>query len=119
LRPGNAHANSVKQLLATGTVAHTFIGLGTKTLTAQIAQELHANVSSGVAVTTVVASSPAAASGMRPGDVITQFESLPLETSADLVLAVREHKPGDMIALHYVRNGSSRKTNVTLTSRAT
>jgi S1-C subfamily serine protease len=117
--PAPTVANSVKQLLATGTVTHTFIGLGIKTLTAQIAQQLHANVSSGVAVTTVVAGGPAAASGIQPGDVITQLESTPLQTAADLVFSVREHKPGDVVALHYIRNETSRTANVTLSSRAT
>ena len=111
--------DTVKQLLATGTVTHTYIGLGTETLTAQIAQQLGVNASSGVIVTTVVANGPAAAAGMQPGDVITQIDSAQLQTAADLVLAIREHKPGDVVTLHYIRSGTSRTTNVTLTSRAT
>jgi S1-C subfamily serine protease len=117
--PAPSVTNSVRQLLATGTVAHTFIGLGVETLTPQIARQLHASSSSGVAVTSVVAGGPAAAAGIRPGDVITLLAGTPLQTADDLVLAVREHKPGDVIALHFIRNGTSRTTKVTLTSRAT
>jgi serine protease DegQ len=116
--PAPTVTNSVKQLLATGTVTHTYIGLGTETLTAQIAQQLHVNVSSGVAVTTVVAGGPGAAAEIQPGDVITQLDSTPLQSAADLVLGVREHKPGDVVTLHYIRNGTNRTANVTLTSRA-
>ena len=117
--PAPTATNSIKQLLATGTVTHTFIGLGTKTVTAQMAQQMHAAVSSGAAVTNVVAGGPAAASGIKPGDVITQLGSTPLQTAADLILAVREHKPGDVVVLRYDRNGTTHTANVTLAARAT
>jgi S1-C subfamily serine protease len=116
--PAPTVTDAVKQLLATGKVAHTYIGLGTVTLTPLIAQQLHLNVSFGAIVVTVDARGPAASAGIQPGDVITQLDNTPVQTAADFVLAVREHKAGDVVTLHYVRNGTSRTTKVTLTSRA-
>ncbi|MCU1427661.1 MAG: serine protease [Actinomycetia bacterium] len=117
--PAPTVVDTVKQLLATGRATHTYLGASTETLTSAIAQQLGVNASSGVIVVSVATGGPAAKAGIAPGDLITQLDNTQLQTTADLVLAVRQHKPGDVVTIHYLRSGTSRTTKVTLASRAT
>jgi serine protease DegQ len=117
--PAPTVVDAVKQLLATGSVQHTFLGLTTETLTPDIAKQLGVSVTSGVIVISVTPSGPAAKGGIQPGDVITALDNTQVQSVDDLVLAVRQRKPGDVVTLRYVRGGTAHTVAVTLGSRAT
>lgn len=72
-----------------------------------------ASVDAGVIVNTVVDKSPAARAGLRPNDVITRFDDVPIETTNDLALAVRSLPAGAGVKIVVVRAGA--ETNLTAT----
>lgn len=104
----------VEQLLETGSVEHAFLGIQPGTLTPELAQRFGFDRSSGVVVMAVVAGSPAAAAGLRPGDLLVELDGEALETAEDLLAALRDREPGDQVDLTVVREGREASVDVTL-----
>jgi len=73
--------------------------------------------SAGAQVEEVVPGSPAASSGLEPGDVIDSVGGQPVATSGELAAAVREHRPGDQVDIGFRRGGQTRSARVTLATR--
>ena len=70
----------------------------------------------GAVVAKVVPGSPAARAGIRPGDVITQFDTEPIETPAILTSVVLGMQPGDTVDIQIQRGASQLTVRVVLTS---
>ncbi|MBI4566860.1 MAG: M28 family peptidase, partial [Planctomycetes bacterium] len=67
----------------------------------------------GVTLQAVRPGSPAEAAGLKAGDVIVAFAGAPIDNVYDYTYALREHKPGETVALTVKRGGES----LTLTAR--
>ncbi|MBD0338782.1 MAG: trypsin-like peptidase domain-containing protein [Thermoleophilia bacterium] len=93
------------QLIATGKVEHPYLGVVIE------------DAESGARLVEVRSGSPAAEAGLRQGDVVTEIDGEPVESSDDLRRAVERHKPGDELELAYERDGESATVTVTLGSR--
>lgn len=70
----------------------------------------------GAVVSKVVPGSPAARAGIRPGDVITQLDTEPIETPAILTSAVLGMQPGDTVDIQLQRGASQLTVHVVLSS---
>jgi putative serine protease PepD len=68
----------------------------------------------GVLVAEVVAGGPAAAAGIRPGDVIAAIAGRATPTTADLLLVLAAKNPGETITVRLIRGGASQQVNVKL-----
>jgi putative serine protease PepD len=66
----------------------------------------------GALVTEVQGGSPAAAAGVRPGDLITAFDGDDVDSMLDLMAKVRVTRPGTSVVLEVVRNGTRRDVRV-------
>jgi serine protease DegQ len=106
------------QLLATGTARHAYIGIQPATLTPEIARLLGINRNSGVVVMQVETPSPAAEAGIRPGDIITNFNGRDTATAEDLIAALRGTEPGDRVQLAVLRGDKTQQITVTVAERA-
>jgi len=95
----------------------TFLGASLATVDAALKQQTGLDVDAGVLVNDVVAGSPAENAGLRAGDVIVKFDGKDVKTNREMVDAVQAHKPGDKVAVEYVRGKDKRNTTVTLGSR--
>ncbi len=71
----------------------------------------------GALVSSVVPGSPAAAAGIRPGDLITQLDTEPIVAPAVFVSALSGLQPGDKVDLQLQRGGSQYSAQVVLASR--
>ena len=58
--------------------------------------------------------SPAAKSGLREGDVVTQFDGTKVEGMEDLAAAVRTHQPNQTVTIVVLRGGKQLSIQVTL-----
>jgi putative serine protease PepD len=95
------------QILATGKARYPVIGANVDTRTG----------STGAEVVAVPAGSPAAAGGLRKGDVVTRVDGSPITDGIGLIVAIRTHQPGETIDLAVRRDGHTRDVKVTLDSK--
>jgi serine protease DegQ len=109
--------NVVEQLLETGTVEHSFLGIEPRPLTPQIAAQLGLNVSEGVFVFALEDGGPAQEAGIEPGDVIVGFNGDEIASLEDLYTALRETAPGESVEVRLVRGGDEQTVSVTLADR--
>jgi len=72
---------------------------------------------SGVRLSKVVRGGAADEAGLRADDVITAIDGKPVAESEDLIVAIRTHRPGDVVRLVFRRNGSSHTVQVRLGSK--
>lgn len=70
----------------------------------------------GALVTEVVPNSPAAGSGLRPGDLVTAIDGDPVEGMSDLAARIRAIDPGTRVMLTIERGGRTLEVPVTLGS---
>ncbi|MFD0329739.1 PDZ domain-containing protein [Streptacidiphilus monticola] len=54
---------------------------------------------------------------MKPGDIITKFDGVIIDSGPTLVSEIWSHQPGDKVAVTYTRNGQTHETTLTLGSR--
>ena len=86
------------------------IGIGTSTLTKQLAE--HFGVDGGVMIASVRKVSPAEKAGLKAGDIIVEANGKAVKSDADLIRAIAEKKEGD-VSVTFVRDRSRQTINVT------
>jgi S1-C subfamily serine protease len=62
----------------------------------------------------LVSGGPAQKAGLRPGDVITNFDGHSVTRPEELIALIRSHAPGDKVQLTYQRGGKSTTVQLTL-----
>lgn len=71
----------------------------------------------GVRLTGVRAGSPAEKAGLRGNDIITRLGETVVSDLQALTSALRQHKPGDVVELRFLRDGAEQRVSVTLGTR--
>lgn len=72
---------------------------------------------SGVKFADVIPGSPAAKAGLKPGDVLVQFNDKPIGNLYDFTDALRRSKVGDVVEVKCLRQGKPVSARVTLEQR--
>ena len=92
------------QILATGKARYPVIGA-----------DVNTGVStSGAEIRSVPSGSPAAAGGLREGDVVTSVDDKPVTDGISLIVAIRSHQPGETVDITVKRGARDRTVRVTL-----
>lgn len=68
----------------------------------------------GAEIVTITDESGAEKAGLKKGDVLTKVGDNKIETTGDVTKAVKSHKPGDKVAITYLRDGKEQKTTAEL-----
>jgi S1-C subfamily serine protease len=113
--PVNTAVDIAEELIDTGFVRHPFLGVAGRDVTPELAERL--GVERGAFVEEVQPDTPAAEAGLRSEDVVTAVEGQAVRSMEDLIVAIREHAPGDTVTLTYIRDGDERTVDVTLVER--
>jgi len=71
----------------------------------------------GVKFADVQAGSPAQKAGLRPGDILIEFDGKPIQNLYDFTYALRARKAGDEVAVKVLREGQTVEAKVVLTQR--
>lgn len=111
--PSNQAKRIVADLIDDGAVDRGWIGVRIQPVTPDIAGSLGLKDASGALIAEVLADSPAMASGLRAGDVITGFADRPVTTPGDLTTAVADALAGNEAALTIWRNGATQTLSIT------
>ncbi|MCU1627085.1 MAG: peptidase and chymotrypsin/Hap [Pseudonocardia sp.] len=97
-----------EELIGTGVVKHADLGVNTRSVTD--------GASDGAEVQNVVQGGAAAVAGILEGDVIVKVADRSVAGADELVVAVRERNPGDVVPIQLVRDGRPLTVTATLAS---
>ena len=115
--PAATAVSVADQLLKSGHAQHAFIGIQPAPLTPQVATELQVGESAGVLVYAVTPGGPAAAAGLRPGDLLLALGGLRLQSVEDLFTALRRHRPGETVEIKLARGGRTQTVKLQLSDK--
>jgi serine protease Do len=115
----------IEQVMAGKEIARPWIGIHYTDLDAQVAQDNQLSVTVGAWVhvdtqsgdSPIVKDSPAAASDLKDGDIITGLDGTAIDAQHQLDLLLLQHNPGDTVTLNVLRGGSTVDVPVTLGTR--
>lgn len=68
----------------------------------------------GAQIRSITKESGAEKAGLKRGDVITKIDNRNIDGADDVTDAIRAHKPGDKVAITYLRDGKEQKTTAQL-----
>lgn len=115
--PANIVRKAVSDLKQYGTVQRGYLGiqyLDRKNAGPEQIKSLGLDRNDGVYVYDVAPNLGAAKSGLKKGDFITQINGVAVHTEPELLEQIARYKPGDNVAVTYVRNGRQYNTTVEL-----
>ena len=106
-------ASGVKdQLIKTGRVARSRIGVSIQDVNAQLAESFGLDRPRGALVGMVENDSPGEQAGIKAGDVILKVDGQTVETSSQVPVMIAGKKPGAPVAIEVWRNGSPKELSV-------
>ena len=103
------------ELISTGRVTHAYFGLQATPIPAESATQ--AGLPQGLYVAAVAPSGPAAAAGLRTGDIITSIDGTPATSTIQLQELTLTKKAGDRVSVDYQRDGHKATATITLATQ--
>jgi len=102
------------QIVATGHAQHARLGVVVQDLTQPLADSFGLPRPDGALVAQVDPRSPAAAAGLKPGDVVLKIGGEAIAQAGALSARIAQQQPGDQVALAIWRQGKAVDVTVTL-----
>lgn len=115
--PSNTVSQVADQLIENGEAVHPYLGISLGDLTPEAAEQFGLEADAGAVVGEVIPGEPAAQAGVEVEDVIVAIDSEEVESSGDLLSALRRYAPGDTVTLTVLRNGEEIDLQVRLGER--
>ena len=112
--PVNLAAAVAQQLIDTGRVRRSFLGIVPVALTRAVAEGNDWDLVGGILVQSVTPDSPAERAGLRADDVIVEFEGRPVSNAAQFRLLVAGTEVGKKVRVKVFRGGKYMDLQVTL-----
>jgi serine protease Do len=111
--PVNLARNVMESLIANGKVIRGFLGVSIQDMTPDLAGQFDVSAGQhGALITDVSPDSPAEKSGLKGGDVVTQFNGKSVASSDNLRNEVANTAPGTEVPVTVLRNGHDETLNV-------
>ena len=112
--PINLVKELLPQLQSDGRVTRGWLGVAFQKMTPLLAESLSVGESRGALVAEVLPDTPAAESGFKSGDVIVEFDGIPIKESGDLPMIVARTPVGKEVGVKVVRDGKERTLTVSI-----
>jgi len=112
--PVNTAASVSRQLAESGRVERGWLGVGIQGVNGDLAKSFGLEKPTGALVGQVDKTGPAAKAGLKPGDVILEFNGKAISQSADLPPLVGETAPGTRVPLKVWRDKKARSMDITV-----
>ena len=100
------------ELITHGKVVRGYLGLTPEDLTPAL--ETQYGRTDGAFVRDVLVSSPAGKAGIQASDIVTAYNSKPIHSELDLRQAIAASRPGEKVAIRYVRSGQAAVASATI-----
>jgi predicted Fe-Mo cluster-binding NifX family protein/S1-C subfamily serine protease len=110
----NSTGNSSYLRKVSGTTTSAYLGIEIQDLDDSMTGALKIKNSTGVVITRVIPSSPAAVSGLEAGDIIIRFDRDRIKDSSEILAALKDEDPGDVVKIVVDRDGLVRTFYVEL-----
>ena len=105
------------QIIEHGRVIRGWLGLELQNISPQLAESFGLGNISGVLVAGVVRNSPAYTAGIRPGDIILQFDGRKVLDARSIQNEIASRKPGKVITIDGLRKGVRYSEKIEITQR--
>lgn len=115
--PSNMAKQVIDQLLAKGRVARGWLGVGIQPLTPELAKKFGVAEGEGVLVNEVFEKDPAAAAGIKPGDVIVKIDGAAVDSPNKLSRLIGALPPGATSKIEVIRDLTRLTLEVPLSER--
>lgn len=110
--PINVALEVSEQLKDKGRVSRGWLGVMIQEVNKDLAESFGLSKAAGALVVQIMPNSPASASKLENGDIITHLDGKPILLSSDLPHLIGRVKPGSKVTLEVVRNGKKQKVVV-------
>lgn len=115
--PINLARYVTESLIASGKIERGFLGIQVQEISREYAQTIGLKREEGVLVLSVSENGPAAAAGIKTGDVLYKADGKKLMQPSDLQTHVAMKKPGESVTLMVFRDGREFSKTVSLQAR--
>ena len=112
--PINMARDIQAQLVSTGKVVRGYLGVRIQDISEDLAKSFDLKETKGALVAEVSKNTPAAAAGLEQGDVIVEFNGVPVEDVGQLRNQVAMTAPGKQVPIAIVRDGQRRELTISL-----
>lgn len=106
--PINAARVVAQELIRTGKAVHASLGLRSRSVTD--------GTRLGAYILQIDPGGAADKAGLKVGDVVKVVDTEVITSSDALIVAVNQHRPGDVVTVRYIRAGTEKAIKVTLAS---
>lgn len=112
--PSNIVRKVVDDLLMYGETQRAYLGVQIREMDANLAEEAGMRDIKGVYVAEASKDGAAEKAGIKSGDVIVDINGTGVNTTTQLMEAIRQYRPGDEVNVKVIRNGNERYFTVGL-----
>lgn len=115
--PSSAAKKVYDELIKGGKFSRGWFGVGLENITADHPKQPGGDSPVGVLVTRIVPNSPAAKSGIRPGDILIMWDGKPVTDAMEFTLEIARTPVGSKIKAIVIRGGDQMELEVTIGQR--
>ncbi|MBX3615684.1 MAG: DegQ family serine endoprotease [Nitrosomonas sp.] len=112
--PINLVERIANQLIEKGEVVRGYLGIMIQPLTPDLAKSFDLSTDKGILVAQVTKNSPAEKAGLKPGDVILNFQGQPVSDTGEFRNRVAAEQPGSKVTFDIIRDGKQRTVSVSI-----
>lgn len=116
--PANLARKIIRDLKDFGVVQRGILGIGIDNVDDELAKDLGLDNIEGVYINRVNKGSGAYDAGLKRGDVIISINNLKTSTIPELQEKVARYRPGNKVAVEYIRDGKIYKADVMLKNKS-
>jgi serine protease Do len=112
--PANQARSVMEQLIKDGKVRRGKLGVVVGAVTPELAEQFNFKTTQGALVSDVMKGDPADLAGVKPGDIITEFQGQKILESSQLRNLASNTAPGTPVKIKIWRDGAERELSVKL-----
>ncbi|KAB1067252.1 PDZ domain-containing protein [Tamlana haliotis] len=117
--PSNIARKVIEDILEYGNVQNGILGIQGGALNSEVAGKIGIEETEGVYIDGVVEGSGADNAGLQKGDIIKEIDHIKVSKFSDLTGHLSAKRPGDIVHLKLLRDGSTERVAVTLAKNDT